>query len=64
MGTRGLESVLISNPGGGDDSAIWSRVRVAATRGHSGVLGVDLLDQAALFQFNAVLSFKSEDFFI
>jgi hypothetical protein len=60
VGTRGLESVLISNPGGGDDGAIWGSVRVTSTGNSSGVLGVDLFNLAALIDFDSVACFEAE----
>jgi hypothetical protein len=59
VSTRGLESVLIGYPGGGDDGAIWSSVRVASASNSSCVLWVDLLDLAALIDFDSVLSFEA-----
>jgi hypothetical protein len=59
MGTRRLESVLISNPGGGDGDTFGRGVRVASTGNGSGILGVDLLQFSALIDFDSVLSFEA-----
>ena len=60
MGTRGLESVLIGNPRGGDGDTFGRGVRVASTGNSSGVLGVDLLDASALIYFDSVARFEAE----
>ncbi len=60
VGTRGLESVLIGHPAGGDDGAIWSSVRVASLGRDSGRFRGDLLDLSALFHFDSVLGLEAD----
>ena len=60
VSTRGLESVLIGHPAGGDGDTFGRGVRVASAGNSSGVLGVDLLNLAALIYFDSVSSFEAE----
>ena len=59
MGSLWLESVLISDPGDGDDGTVGFNVRVGSTGDGSSIFRGDLLLGAGFFYLDAMAGLKA-----